>query len=132
MWDQLPRSEQQRMIGELRNALHLVRDAGAVNTVHEPMTGTHSHAHHAYGSQGGDQNHEHEHEHGADGTPDANHDHGHTQASARGRHIRFQHGKVTVLNSAPRTPPPSPQQKARRDAAWDRLTRGVQDTRGQR
>lgn len=40
---------------------------------HAPMTGTHSHAHPAYGSQGDDGSHEHEHAH--DG--DADHGHAH-------------------------------------------------------
>lgn len=46
------------------------QDAGAR---HEPLTGTHSHPHPAYGSQGGDQTHTHEHIH--DG--DASHAHSH-------------------------------------------------------
>lgn len=40
---------------------------------HGPMSGTHSHAHPAYGSQGGDATHDHDHSH--DG--DAGHGHGH-------------------------------------------------------
>ena len=49
---------------------------------HGPMTGTHSHAHPAYGSQGGDATHDHEHSH--DG--DASHGHSHdTGAEDRGR-----------------------------------------------
>lgn len=40
---------------------------------HEPLTGTHSHAHPAYGSQGGDATHAHEHTHNGD----ANHAHSH-------------------------------------------------------
>ncbi len=40
---------------------------------HGPFTGTHSHAHPAFGSQGDDQTHEHEHAHHGD----ANHDHEH-------------------------------------------------------
>lgn len=47
---------------------------------HAPMTGRHTHAHPAYGSQGGDSLHSHEHEHGADGTPDAHHGHSHDAA----------------------------------------------------
>lgn len=45
---------------------------------HEPMTGSHSHAHPAYGSQGDDGNHEHDHSH--DG--DADHHHAHAERSA--------------------------------------------------
>ena len=40
---------------------------------HDPMTGSHSHSHPAFGSQGGDKTHEHEHSH--DG--DADHKHSH-------------------------------------------------------
>jgi Clp protease len=47
-----------------------LRDAAAP---HAPMTGTHSHPHPAFGSQGGDATHDHEHAH--DG--DASHSHGH-------------------------------------------------------
>jgi Clp protease len=43
---------------------------------HEPMTGTHSHPHPAYGSQGGDAMHSHEHSH--DGDASHSHDHGGT------------------------------------------------------
>ena len=42
---------------------------------HAPMTGSHTHAHPAYGSQGGDAMHSHEHSH--DG--DASHGHGHAE-----------------------------------------------------
>jgi ATP-dependent protease ClpP protease subunit len=41
---------------------------------HDPMTGTHSHPHPAYGSQGGDTMHSHEHTH--DGDANHSHDHG--------------------------------------------------------
>ena len=57
---------------------------------HGPMTGTHSHPHPAYGSQGGDATHEHEHTH--DG--DAHHGHSHSEASDRG-------GRVLGLESMP-------------------------------
>jgi hypothetical protein len=111
LWDQLPASQQRSLIIEIQAALREVKNAGAINTVHEPFSGTHSHPHHAYGSQGGDQNHGHEHTH----DNDANHNHTHEQASARtGRHIRFEHGQVQLLNSA-RKP----------SAAWDRLVRDL-------
>ena len=45
---------------------------------HAPFTGTHSHAHPAFGSQGDDATHEHEHSH--DG--DADHSHEHSEARA--------------------------------------------------
>jgi ATP-dependent protease ClpP protease subunit len=47
---------------------------------HDPMTGTHSHPHPAYGSQGGDTMHSHEHSH--DG--DANHSHSHAEPEGDG------------------------------------------------
>jgi ATP-dependent protease ClpP protease subunit len=42
---------------------------------HDPMTGTHSHPHPAYGSQGGDSMHSHEHTHDSD----AAHSHSHSE-----------------------------------------------------
>ena len=45
---------------------------------HDPMKGTHSHPHPAYGAQGGDAMHSHEHSH--DG--DANHAHSHAEPDA--------------------------------------------------
>lgn len=61
--------------GRIAAALRALPRAAAVP--HGPMTGTHSHAHPAYGSQGGDATHDHEHTHGGDNGPDANHGHGH-------------------------------------------------------
>jgi hypothetical protein len=43
---------------------------------HDPMTGTHSHAHKAFGASGGDDLHAHKHSH----NDDANHDHSHAKA----------------------------------------------------
>jgi ABC-type Zn2+ transport system substrate-binding protein/surface adhesin len=109
IWAQLPSAKQQVLVRELRAAFREVMNAGAINTVHEPMSGTHSHPHHAYKSQGGDKNHSHEHTH----DDDADHDHDHAQASAKtGRHIRFQHGQVQLLNSA---------RRAGSDDPWDQL-----------
>lgn len=54
---------------------------------HDPMTGTHTHSHPAFGSQGDDATHSHEHSH--DG--DANHDHSHTENA----------GPSTTLVTAP-------------------------------
>lgn len=45
---------------------------------HEPMSGTHTHAHPAFGSQGDDATHEHEHTHDGDN----NHEHNHADRSA--------------------------------------------------
>jgi hypothetical protein len=49
----------------------------AAKAGHDPFTGTHSHAHPAFGDQGDDANHEHEHTH----ADDANHDHPHPDTS---------------------------------------------------
>ncbi len=46
---------------------------------HEPMTGTHTHSHPAFGSQGDDKTHEHEHTH----SDDADHHHDHADAEER-------------------------------------------------
>jgi ATP-dependent protease ClpP protease subunit len=53
------------------------QDAGAR---HDPMTGTHSHPHPAYGSQGGDTMHSHEHQHNGD----ASHSHSHAEPDGDG------------------------------------------------
>jgi ATP-dependent protease ClpP protease subunit len=55
---------------------------------HDPMKGTHSHAHPAYGSQGGDALHSHEHQH--DG--DANHSHSHAEPEPAGDAEDHVHG----------------------------------------
>lgn len=57
---------------------------------HGPMTGTHSHSHPAYGSQGGDTMHSHEHSH--DGDSDHGHGHGGGTGDRSGRRPR---GEVT-------------------------------------
>jgi ATP-dependent Clp endopeptidase proteolytic subunit ClpP len=67
---------------------------------HDPMTGTHSHPHPAYGSQGGDTMHSHEHSHSGD----ANHSHSHAEpepdggAEDHGDHVH-DHGEpeITLL-----------------------------------
>ena len=51
---------------------------------HEPMTGTHSHVHPAFGSQGDDASHEHEHEHANDNVHDHAHMHAHRAAMPTG------------------------------------------------
>lgn len=47
-------------------AAALLKAAGVPWPTHGPMTGTHTHAHPAFGTQGGDQAHEHEHSHSGD------------------------------------------------------------------
>ena len=49
---------------------------------HAPMTGSHSHAHPAYGSQGGDASHSHRHDHGGDDGDSASHSHSHASAKS--------------------------------------------------
>ena len=61
--------------GKIAAALRTLPQAAAT---HEPMTGTHSHPHPAYGSQGGDTMHAHEHSHSGD----ASHSHSHAEGSA--------------------------------------------------
>lgn len=56
------------------------RPVDATTSGHDPFTGTHSHAHPAYGEQGDDGSHEHEHSH--DG--DADHHHDHTDGDSDG------------------------------------------------
>ncbi len=58
---------------------------------HPPFTGTHSHAHPAYGDQGGDATHEHEHEHHGDA------DHGHSHVQDRGTSPRGAAGDETPV-----------------------------------
>jgi len=64
---------------------------------HDPMKGTHSHPHPAYGSQGGDTMHSHEHSH--DG--DANHSHSHAEPDGGGDgtqdHAHLTAGDVLAL-----------------------------------
>ncbi len=67
--------------GRIAAALRTLPRAAAVP--HGPMTGSHSHAHPAYGSQGGDATHDHEHSHEGD----ASHGHSH-DASAEDRTVR--------------------------------------------
>lgn len=58
--------------GRIMAALRSMPQAAA-GARHEPITGTHSHPHPAYGSQGGDAMHSHEHTHNGD----ASHQHSH-------------------------------------------------------
>jgi ATP-dependent protease ClpP protease subunit len=55
----------------------------SVSPVHGSFSGTHSHDHNAFGSQGSDQMHSHEHTHSGDGA----HDH-HSQENSAHTHIR--------------------------------------------
>lgn len=61
-----------------RQVAAIMKAAGVPWSGHEAMTGTHKHAHPAYGSQGGDATHEHEHTHRGD----ANHRHTHASAKS--------------------------------------------------
>jgi hypothetical protein len=57
----------------------------AAGTNHDPFTGTHSHAHPAFGSQGDDDMHEHEHSH--DGDSDHRHSHAETSDESKDRSV---------------------------------------------
>jgi hypothetical protein len=134
MWNALPSAKQQAMLAELRDALHVVRDADSpspIQPVHPPFSGRHAHPHYQYDGHGATGTHNHVHEHGADGTPDASHDHEHAEGAAAAAHHRHAQ-RGPVLNAAVRrTPPANPQQRARQDSAWARLADGVQAS-GQR
>ncbi len=67
-----------REIRAALGSLGSLRDAGAVQPVHQPFTGRHAHPHSAFGSQGGDATHAHAHEHHGD----ADHDHDHAERDA--------------------------------------------------
>jgi ABC-type Zn2+ transport system substrate-binding protein/surface adhesin len=109
------------MLEELRAGLRQLKAAGSIDTVHLPMTGVHSHPHHAYKSQGGDASHQHQHSH--DG--DANHDHSHealdqaaesAERAKQGRHQQGR-GRMRLMNSA---------QEARSAAVWEKAVRDIQ------
>lgn len=69
----------------------------ATSDQHGPMTGSHSHPHSAYGSQGGDSTHDHAHSH----TGDANHEHAHATASVTNQEgatvVDFTDEQLTAL-----------------------------------
>lgn len=72
--DSLPKTAKAKAKEEQQErAMGTTLDRAAAS--HEPMTGTHSHAHPAFGSQGDDASHEHEHSHDNDN----NHEHSHAE-----------------------------------------------------
>jgi hypothetical protein len=93
-------AERKELVGQLRDALlqfGLVRNAGAVEAVHPPMTTRHAHSHHAY--DGADGSHAHTHEH----KNDANHDHSHAdlnEAVSSAERARQGRRGAQVVNSA--------------------------------
>jgi ATP-dependent protease ClpP protease subunit len=74
---------------------------------HAPMTGSHSHGHPAYGSQGGDSTHAHDHSH----DDDASHQHSHDDGGDEGdgasaddrtpREVRGRDGRILGVESMP-------------------------------
>lgn len=97
--------------GDSKRAAALMKSAGVPFAGHDPMSGTHSHSHPAFGSQGGDQEHEHEHSHSGDA------DHRHYAD-----HARMSAGKSAgplsgmLRKAAP--PAPAPARGRRSWAAW--------------
>jgi len=73
---------------------HAVPVIVRANGSHAPFKGTHSHAHPAFGSQGGDETHDHEHPH--DG--DANHDHAHEDRAEQPDILRSQASQPTEFS----------------------------------
>lgn len=65
-------------VSEANSAVQDDLEERAAAPDHAPVTGTHTHSHPAFGSQGGDDTHEHKHAH--DG--DANHDHSHNEQNS--------------------------------------------------
>lgn len=74
--DALPESAKDFDKGKKERAMGTELSRAAAN--HEPMSGTHSHAHPTFGAQGDDEAHEHEHSH----ENDNNHDHEHSEERA--------------------------------------------------
>lgn len=81
----------------------LSRQAAEQRASHGPYSGTHSHAHPAFGSQGGDASHEHEHSH----DDDADHDHMHPnvgqndRSDGREREQLASRGEINDNSNAP-------------------------------
>ena len=122
-----------KLAGQLRAALREVR-AETANLTHGPMGTadrpvTHRHQHHL----SGDQTHNHLHSHSGDALH-IGHDHSDLDRASQSAQEakQRQHGAASAGRIWNRTPPVSPQQRARQDAAWDRLTAGIEQTKGRR
>ena len=109
---------------DLSAYLHAPRLAAAAPPPsHGPFTGTHTHAHPAFGDQGDDATHEHSHTH--DG--DADHHHEHPDASDEARQALEsawdagrEHARALGLESMPLTDKAFPvHHTATEDSAWD-------------
>ncbi|HEV2375852.1 MAG TPA: head maturation protease, ClpP-related [Streptosporangiaceae bacterium] len=85
---------------------------------HGPMTGTHSHSHPAYGSQGSDGSHEHGHSH--DGDADHHHSHDDGSGEPDGAQASARRGPVLGLESMPLVDKAMPvHHTATADEPWD-------------
>jgi ATP-dependent protease ClpP protease subunit len=98
------------MPGQIAAQLRTLPRVSAVATpVHESFAGTHTHAHSADGTQGGDATHEHEHTHDGDA------EHGHTHPKAKA-----PVGRILGLESMPLLAKALPvHHTATEDSAWD-------------
>lgn len=85
---------------------------------HEPMTGSHSHTHPAFGAQGDDSTHEHEHSHDNDN----NHDHRHSEERA--------HDAVLQVSDRPMLYAPITRIDAAKREVWGQATAEVPDSYG--
>ncbi len=128
----LPETRQRAIVTELQNALRQVTQAQTTGTKHEPFGKPgqpyfHYHEHHV----SGDRTHWHVHSHEADGLHIGHsHDPDDTKWPDRQdapdarqpRHVRFEHGGMSVLNSA--RPPQA-------GDPWERLERTAAEIRRQ-
>lgn len=107
---------------DLSGYLHAPRFSAAA-AAHGPFTGTHSHAHPAFGDQGDDSSHEHSHTHAGD----ADHNHEHPDASDEARQALEsawdagrEHARALGLESMPLTDKALPvHHTATEDSTWD-------------
>ncbi len=96
---------------------HITIDRATGN--HEPMSGTHTHSHPAFGAQGNDENHEHEHSH----DNDADHHHSHDEARAASAGVITQSDRFAM--SLPLT-----RIDATKREVWGQATAEVPDSYG--
>jgi len=91
---------------------------------HDPFTGTHSHAHPAFGSQGDDEMHEHEHSH--DGDADHKHSHAHTSDEKKDRSV----GSIVQVSDRHVMSLPLVRIDAAKREVWGQATAEVPDSYG--
>lgn len=90
--DALPESAKEFANGKKERAMGTELTHASAN--HEPMTGSHSHTHPAFGAQGDDSTHEHEHEH----KDDNNHDHSHSEERALSGQALTMYAPITRVD----------------------------------